>query len=90
MPIVSVDTRVDIREDVDVDILEALDECSAKEIEQVVEWLEEWGYLSEYDTSEKTYPHDQFYQSVMSISENYYMLTPEEQAVIENIANKYK
>lgn len=92
MPTINVDTRVsvDIDEDVDVDILEVLDECDATEIQQAIEWLEEGGYLSGYDVSEKTYPHDQFYQSMMSISQNYYMLTPEEQATIENIANKYK
>jgi len=89
MPTVNVDTTVDVNEDVDVEVEEMLDNCDDEEIQQVIQWLKDNEFINNSDLESRTFPHQQFHNSVTAIVNNYYLLTPEEQSTVEAIANKY-
>jgi hypothetical protein len=83
MPTVNVDTTVD------VNVKEMLDNCNDEEIQQVIQWLKAYEFINNSDLESRTFPHQQFHNSVTAIVNNYYLLTPEEQSTVEAIANKY-
>jgi hypothetical protein len=83
MPTVNVDTTVD------VNVKEMLDNCNDEEIQQVIQWLKAYEFINNSDLESRTFPHQQFHNSVTAIVNNYYLLTPEEQSTVETIANKY-
>lgn len=83
--------QIEINVDTYVDVTEILEECSESEIKEVLEWLEDSGYLLEgkkVDTN-ANYDEVKFAQSVNKLSHLYLQLKPEEWAIIKSIIDKY-
>jgi len=90
MATINVNTTVDVNENVEVEVEEVLDQLNDDEIQQVIQYLEDNDFINNSDVESRTFPHQQFHDNVIAIASNYYLLTSEEQEIIETIANKYK
>ena len=87
--IYGVETEVDI--DIDISVDEFLTDCCLDEIEEVIDWLEDYGYLNEYHTPDSsdnlldiTYKEalDKLYTKRVN-------LTSAEEQFIINLANRF-
>ena len=77
-------------EDLDIDVDEFLDACSDKEINQVIEWLREEEYISNYSIAETDSINDStFNDAVIKIQNHRISLSREEEEFILNIAKRF-
>ena len=87
------DINVDAWIDLDIsDIIDALEGASTDEIETLVDWLKDSEYIKDSDLVYKnsnSVHANMFVDSLQKIEQNYYLLTPEELAFIEQLANKH-
>lgn len=75
--------------DISVDVDEFLDECSSREIEEVVEWLRSNGNIDETEIKKDvTYSESLFEESLTKLRGNSFKLTREDEETIIRIANK--
>ena len=82
------DLDFDINVDISVDAF--LSECDSRDINNVINWLKRKGKLSNDDVHEaNSLPHEMFFETVDKIAQNYYLLTNEEQELIEKIAKRF-
>jgi hypothetical protein len=80
----------DIDVSVDISVDEFLSECNSSEIKETIEWLKDNEHLKDiYISDSNSIPHETFLNEVDKIVKNYYMLTNEEQALIEKIAKRF-
>jgi hypothetical protein len=87
------DINVDAWIDLEIeDIIDALEGASTDEIKTLVDWLKDSEYIRDsdlvYENSNSVHAN-MFVDSLQKIEQNYYLLTPEELAFIEQLANKY-
>jgi hypothetical protein len=81
---------LDFDVNVHISVNEFLSECDERDRKEVIEWLERNGYTSEqYITSANSIPHEIFLKSVDKIADSYYLLTSEEQELIEKISRRF-
>ena len=77
-------------EDLDIDVDEFLDACSDKEINQIIEWLREEEYISNYSIVETDSINDStFNDAVIKIQNHRISLSREEEEFILNIAKRF-
>jgi hypothetical protein len=69
---------------VNISVREFLSECDSNDINDVINWLKRNGELKDNSISQ-----EMFYEQLDKIYNNYYMLTNEEQALIEKIAKRF-
>jgi hypothetical protein len=75
----------------DIDPCDFLDECNSREIEDIIEYLEENGYLKNHD---KSYTkaggllEEEFQERIQKISESRHRLTLEEEETIKKISER--
>ena len=75
---------------VEVSVNDFLSECDSHDINNVINWLKRNGELSNNDVHEaNSLPHEMFLETVDKIVQNYYLLTNEEQELIEKIAKRF-
>lgn len=77
--------------DFDISVDDFLEECNSREITEIIEYLEEMGYLKSY---EKKYSKAEgvmeeiFQEKIKKISESKHRLTLEEEDIIAKIADR--
>ena len=77
-------------EDLDIDVDEFLDACNDKEINQIIEWLREEEYISNYRKTETESINDSiFNDAVIKIQNHRISLSREEEEFILNIAKRF-
>ena len=77
--------------EVDIDVNEFMDACSRHEIEEVIDYLKETGYLSHLkNDSNMSLNESEFENNLLAISGNYLNVTKEEEEVISKIAKRFK
>jgi len=84
-------TNVDV--DVDIEIDEFVDSCSDREIQILLKYLSEQGYLSKFDVPDEkkiTAQEEQFVNQLSSLSRKYHQMNIDEIESIENLYNKYR
>jgi hypothetical protein len=84
-------TNVDV--DVDIEIDEFVDSCSERELQMLVRYLQEAGYLDKSnirDESKMTSNEIEFRDKMSLLSDKFYQMTIEEAELIENLYNKYR
>jgi hypothetical protein len=84
-------TTVDV--DVDIEIDEFVDSCSERELQMLVRYLQEAGYLDKSnirDESKMTSNEIEFRDKMSLLSDKFYQMTIEEAELIENLYNKYR
>ena len=75
---------------VNISVNDFLSECDSRDINDVINWLKRNGELSNNDVWEaNSLPHEMFLETVDKIAQNYYILTNEEQELIEKIAKRF-
>ena len=84
-------TTVDI--DVEIEIDEFVDSCSEKDLQMLIRYLQEEGYLDKSnirDESKMTSNEIEFRDKMSLLSDKFYQMTIEEAELIENLYNKYR
>lgn len=84
-------STVDI--DVDIEIDEFVESCSDREIQILLNYLSEQGYLNKFDAPEGkkiTAQEEQFVGQLTTLSRKYHQMNIEEIELIENLYNKYR
>ena len=84
-------TNVDV--DVDIEIDEFVDSCSEKDLQMLIRYLQEAGYLDKSnirDESKMTSNEIEFRDKMSLLSDKFYQMTIEEAELIENLYNKYQ
>ena len=84
-------TTVDI--DVDIEIDEFVDSCSERDLQMLIRYLQEAGYLDKSnirDESKMTSNEIEFRDKMSLLSDKFYQMTIEEAELIENLYNKYQ
>lgn len=86
-----IETEVDV--DVDIDVDEFLDDCSDKEIQEVVEWLKDEGHLEDNNARTPVDPTDNimdiaYKEAINKLYNKRINLSLEEEEFIINLANK--
>jgi hypothetical protein len=84
-------TTVDV--DVDIEIDEFVDSCSEKDLQMLIRYLQEAGYLDKSnirDESKMTSNEIEFRDKMSLLSDKFYQMTIEEAELIENLYNKYR
>ena len=79
-------------EDVDIEVWEFIDACNKKEIEELIEYLEEEGYLEELGykiTQEQSMNESMFMDALDKIKNNWSSLSREEEDIIFNLAKRF-
>lgn len=89
--IYGIETEVDV--DVDIDIDEFLDDCSKKEIQEVIEWLKDEGHLEDNNVKIPDNPTDNimdiaYKEAINKLYNKRINLSLEEEEFIINLANK--
>jgi SOS response regulatory protein OraA/RecX len=78
--------------DFDIGVDDFLEECSNFEIEEVIDYLEEMGYLKNYKRSEGGTPvgilEEEFQERIKKLSESRHRLTLEEEEIIKKISDR--
>ena len=83
-------TTVDV--DVDIEIDEFVDSCSERDLQMLIRYLQEEGYLDKSnirDESKMTSIEIEFRDKMSLLSDKFYQMTIEEAELIENLYNKY-
>jgi hypothetical protein len=84
-------TTVDV--DVDIEIDEFVDSCSERDLQMLIRYLQEAGYLDKSnirDESKMTSNEIEFRDKMSLLSDKFYQMTIEEAELIENLYNKYR
>ena len=87
----SIYTTVDV--DVDIEIDEFVDSCSERDLQMLIRYLQEAGYLDKSnirDESKMTSNEIEFRDKMSLLSDKFYQMTIEEAELIENLYNKYR
>lgn len=75
---------------VNISVREFLSECDSNDINDVINWLKRNGDLKDNETYQtNSITQEMFYEELDKIYNNYYMLTNEEQILIEKIAKRF-
>ena len=75
---------------IDIDVDDFLNECSKREIKEVIKWLEDSDYLVGHELPGNfTHSEELFYNNVKKLSGLYLAMTKEDHDVIEAILKKY-
>jgi hypothetical protein len=75
---------------VNISVREFLSECDSNDINDVINWLKRNGDLKDNETYQtNSITQEMFYEELDKIYNNYYMLTNEEQTLIEKIAKRF-
>jgi hypothetical protein len=78
--------------DFDISVDDFLEECSNFEIEEVIDYLEEMGYLKNHKRSERGSPmgilEEEFQERIQKLSESRHRLTLEEEETIKKISDR--
>ena len=77
--------------DIDIDVDEFLDECTTDEIDEVIDWLRETGYLLSIKgttTGAQSFQDENFNDAVSKLIGNRYKLSVEDEQTIMAIANR--
>jgi len=82
---------VEVDVDVDVEVDEFLDECSSKEIKEVLKWLQSNNYLDgTFSLTGKESINEQEYLSALTkLRDNWLSLSKEEEEIIFNISKRF-
>jgi len=86
----SIYTTVDI--DVDIEIDEFVDSCSTRDIENLLKYLSNQGYLTKFgvpDESKMTSQEERFIERLSSLSNKYHQMSMDDIDTLENLFNKY-
>jgi len=89
MPNITVDN---VRVDVDIDVEDFVDECSQKEMENLIKYLVDQKYLINtaiVTENQLTYDEEQFYILLEKLTNSYFTMSVKDRNVLENIAKKY-
>jgi hypothetical protein len=84
-------TTVDV--DVDIEIDEFVDSCSERDLQMLIRYLQEEGYLGKFnikDESKMTGNEIEFRDKMSLLSDKFYQMTIEELEFIETLYNKYQ
>jgi hypothetical protein len=74
-------------EDVDINVWEFVDACDEEEIEELLEYLKEKGYLDNKEN--RSMNESMFMDALNKIKNNWLSLSREEEDVILNIAKRF-
>lgn len=80
-------------DDIDIDPVEFMSECSRWEIDEVIEWLIERGHIDSKNSNsdeEFNYNDNDFLKNVDAIGRSKHLLSIEEEDVINRIGGKFK
>ena len=86
----SIYTTVDI--DVDIEIDEFVDSCNTRDIENLLKYLANQGYLSKFgvpDETKMTSQEEKFVEKLTSLSQKYHQMSIDDIDTLENLFNKY-
>jgi hypothetical protein len=76
--------------EVDVDVQEFLDACNDRDINEIIEYLEENDYIKPGQNPEKISINEgEFRENLDALQDNYLRLTKEEEAIIATIAKRF-
>ena len=84
-------TTVDV--DVDIEIDEFVDSCSERELQMLVRYLQEVGYLDKSnirDESKMTSNEIEFRDKMSLLSDKFYQMTIEDAEILEKLYEKYR
>jgi hypothetical protein len=88
MPTISEYTsNIDIS--IDVDVEEFLDDCSKREIEEVIQWLVDSDWIKPTQVEEGNVMDIEWFNTVSKLHTLRQRLTVEEEELIKSIVNKY-
>jgi hypothetical protein len=77
--------------DFDISVDDFLEECSSFELEEIIDYLEEMGYLKNHKRAEGGGPigilEEEFQEKIQKISESRHRLTLEEEETIKKISD---
>ena len=77
--------------DFDISVDDFLEECSSFELEEIIDYLEEMGYLKNHKRAEGGGPigilEEGFQEKIQKISESRHRLTLEEEEIIKKISD---
>jgi predicted transcriptional regulator len=76
-------------EDVDIKVWEFVDACNEEEIEELLEYLKEEGYLDRSMNESISMNESMFMDALNKIKNNWLSLSREEEDVILNIAKRF-
>lgn len=80
-------------DDLDIEVDEFLENCSTKEIKEVIDWLEEEGHLEHEHgfniTGRESINERMFLDSLFKIKDNWMGLSKEEEDIILNISKRF-
>jgi hypothetical protein len=78
--------------DFDISVDDFLEECSSFELEEIIDYLEEMGYLKNHKRAEGGGPigilEEEFQEKIQKISESRHRLTLEEEETIKKISDR--
>lgn len=78
--------------DFDITVDDFLEECDRREIEEVIDYLEEMGYLKNHSRTEGGSPigilEEEFQERIQKLSESRHRLTLEEEEIIKKISDR--
>jgi ribosomal protein S8 len=79
--------------DFNISVDDFLGECSSEDLEEVIDYLKEMGYLKNYKRSEDVsssmgFLEEEFQEKIQKISEFRHRLTLEEEEVIKKISDR--
>jgi len=78
--------------DFDISVDDFLEECSSFELEEVIDYLEEMGYLKNHKRTPDGNPagifEEEFQEKIQKILESRHRLTLEEEEVIKKISDR--
>jgi hypothetical protein len=84
-------TTVDV--DVDIEIDEFVDSCSERELQMLVRYLQEVGYLDKSnirDESKMTSNEIEFRDKMSLLSDKFYQMTIDDAEILEKLYEKYR
>jgi hypothetical protein len=76
-------------ENIDIDVDEFIDSCSRKEINELIDYLVEDGYVIKVTGIKQSVPEAEFNQLLDKLSQNRLCLTNEEEELLKKIASRF-
>jgi hypothetical protein len=76
-------------ENIDIDVDEFIDSCSRKEINELIDYLVEDGYVIKVTGTKQSVPEAEFNQLLDKLSQNRLCLTNEEEELLKKIASRF-
>jgi hypothetical protein len=76
--------------DFNIDIDEFFEKCDNSEIDEVIDWLIDKGYINESQkpTNDLSFDEEQLHKNLDKIKNSYYILSNEDEEIIKQISNK--